>query len=185
MRPERYARLYSYETLLERLAQDLEDMAAELGPCIQEEHAVVGQRHLARHRHVAPTDQPHIRARVVGGRNGRVVTNAVRAPVRPATRWMRVVSMASARVIAGRMVVSRRASLDFPTPGGPRRRRFGTQRRHPVPLHYAEYEGLRGRNLVTWTPGQPLAIEGTIPLGNSAPISLYKDKHNFTFKLLM
>jgi hypothetical protein len=36
-------RLYSDETLLERLAQDLEDMAAELGPCIQEEHAMVGQ----------------------------------------------------------------------------------------------------------------------------------------------
>jgi hypothetical protein len=30
-----------------------------------------------------------------------------------------VVSMASARVIAGRMGVSRRASLDMPAPGGP------------------------------------------------------------------
>ncbi len=32
-----------------------------------------------------------------GARHGRVVTTAVRRPVRPATRWMRVVSMASAR----------------------------------------------------------------------------------------
>jgi hypothetical protein len=39
---------------------------------------------------------------------------AVRSPVRPATRWIRVVSMASASVIAGRMVVSRRASIDVP-----------------------------------------------------------------------
>jgi hypothetical protein len=52
-------------------------------------------------------------------------TPAVRAPVRPATRWMRVVSMASARVIAGRMVVSRRASIHLPAPGGPSRRRCG------------------------------------------------------------
>jgi hypothetical protein len=36
-----------------------------------------------------------------------VVTTAVRQLVRPATRWRRVGSMASASVIAGRMVVSR------------------------------------------------------------------------------
>jgi hypothetical protein len=42
------AKLYIYETLLERLAQDLEHMTAKLGPFIQEEDAVVGQRHVAR-----------------------------------------------------------------------------------------------------------------------------------------
>jgi hypothetical protein len=31
-------------------------MAAELGQFIQEEHAMVGQRHFTRHRYVAPTD---------------------------------------------------------------------------------------------------------------------------------
>jgi hypothetical protein len=36
------AELYIYETLIERLAQDLQDMAAALRPFIQEEHAVVG-----------------------------------------------------------------------------------------------------------------------------------------------
>jgi hypothetical protein len=40
------------------------------------------------------------------------MTNAVRAPVRPATRWMQVVSRASGRGIAGRMVVSRLISLE-------------------------------------------------------------------------
>jgi hypothetical protein len=50
----------------------------------------------------------------MGARNGRVVTTTVWALVRPATRWMRVVSMASARVMAGRLVVSRRASIDVP-----------------------------------------------------------------------
>jgi hypothetical protein len=34
--------LYSCDTIRERLAQDLEDMAAELGEFIQKEHAVVG-----------------------------------------------------------------------------------------------------------------------------------------------
>ena len=46
-----------------------------------------------------------------GTRHGGVVTNAVRSPVRPATLWIGVVLMASARVIAGRIVVSRRTSL--------------------------------------------------------------------------
>jgi hypothetical protein len=42
-------------------------MAAELGPFIQEEHAVVGERHLAGHRDVAAADQPRIRDSMVGG----------------------------------------------------------------------------------------------------------------------
>jgi hypothetical protein len=59
--------LYSCETLLERLPQDLQDMAAELGQFIQEEHAIVGQRHLTRHRHLVPADQPRIRNGMMGG----------------------------------------------------------------------------------------------------------------------
>jgi hypothetical protein len=58
--------------------------------------------------------------RLLGSR--RAVAKAVRSPVRPATRWRRVVSMALARVIAGRMVGRRWARLDVPAPGGPRRR---------------------------------------------------------------
>jgi hypothetical protein len=61
---------------------------------------------------------------------GEAVTHAVRSPVRPATLWMRVVSMASGRVIAGRIVVSRRANLDLPAPDGLRRRTLGTERLH-------------------------------------------------------
>jgi hypothetical protein len=60
-------RLYAGDAVLERLAQDLEDLAAELGQFIQEVHAVVGQRHLARPRHVAPADQPGVRDGMVGG----------------------------------------------------------------------------------------------------------------------
>jgi hypothetical protein len=50
-------------------------------------------------------------------RHGRVVTTAVRPPVRAATRWIRVVSRASARVTADRRVGSRRAGFDVPAPG--------------------------------------------------------------------
>ena len=105
--------------------QHLQDMAAELGEFIQQEHAMVGQRHLAGIGTWPPPISPASEMVWWGARNGRVVTNAVRPPVRPATRWMRVVSRASARVIAGRMVVSRRASIDLPAPGGRARRRCG------------------------------------------------------------
>jgi RecJ-like exonuclease len=54
------ARLYVRDTILERLAQHLQDVAAELRQFIQKEHAVVRRRHLARQRHVAAADQPHI-----------------------------------------------------------------------------------------------------------------------------
>jgi hypothetical protein len=54
-----------------------------------------------------------------GARHGRVVTNAVQSPVRPATLWMRVVSRASGRVMANRMGVRRRANIDRPDLRGP------------------------------------------------------------------
>jgi hypothetical protein len=120
-------KLHSCAAIIARLPQDFEDMAAALGEFVQEEHTVVGQPHFTRPRHAAPADQPYVRDGVVGARNGRVVTNAARSPVRLATRWMRVVSMAPARVMAGRMVVSRRASIDFPALGGPGRRTLGAE----------------------------------------------------------
>jgi hypothetical protein len=46
-----------------------------------------------------------------GAQKGRVVASAVRAPVRPATRWMHVVPRASTRVIAGKIVVSCRTRI--------------------------------------------------------------------------
>jgi hypothetical protein len=61
------AKLYSCETLLQRLAQDLKDMAAELWQFVQEEDAVVGQRHFTGHRHVAPADQSGVGDRVMRG----------------------------------------------------------------------------------------------------------------------
>jgi hypothetical protein len=96
---------------------------------------MVRPRPLARQRHLAPADQPHVGDGVVGARHGRVVMKAVGSPLRPATRWRRVVSRASARVRSGRIVVSRRASIDFPAPGGPSSRRFGPEHRHPLQLY--------------------------------------------------
>jgi hypothetical protein len=57
---------------------------------------------------------PEVRAFTIGAEKDPVEVPFITWPVRPATRWMRVVSMASARVIAGRMVVSHRASIDVP-----------------------------------------------------------------------
>jgi hypothetical protein len=42
-------------------------MTAKLRQFIQEEYAVVGQRHVAWHRHLAAPDQPDIRDGVMGG----------------------------------------------------------------------------------------------------------------------
>jgi hypothetical protein len=95
-----------------------------------------------RPRHLA-ADQADVRDGVVGARKGRVVTTAVRLPVRLATRWMRVVSRASGRVIAGRMVVSRCASLDLPAPGGPSSRTLGSQRLHPLQPRHVPVERSR------------------------------------------
>jgi hypothetical protein len=98
----------------ERWPPALQDVAAALGPCIQEAHAVGGQRHVARHGTWPPPISPASEMVWWGARHGRVVTHAVRSPVSRATRWIRVVSMALARVIAGRMVVSRWARVDLP-----------------------------------------------------------------------
>jgi hypothetical protein len=70
-------RLSVENTLLERLAQDLRDMAAARRPCLQEEHAVVREGHLAGHLHVAAADQPPIGDGVMRG-----VTRAGRDPRR-------------------------------------------------------------------------------------------------------
>jgi hypothetical protein len=76
----------------------------------------------------------------MGARNDRVVTKAVRSPVRPATLWMRVVSMASTSVIAGRMGVSRRASIDSAPPGGRGGGRYG----HNAGIRFAFASTSRG-----------------------------------------
>jgi hypothetical protein len=62
--------LYACDTLLERLAQHLEDVTAELRQLIQKEHAIMRQRYLPWHRHLAAADQPHIGDGVMGGPKG-------------------------------------------------------------------------------------------------------------------
>src|SRR5213594_3627917 len=54
-----------------------------------------------------------------GARNGRRATSDSPTGSTPATEWIFVVSSASSRLIFGRMVGSRRASIVFPDPGGP------------------------------------------------------------------
>jgi hypothetical protein len=49
---------------------------------------------------------------------------------------MRVVSMASATVMSGRIVVSRRANIDLPAPGGPSINRLWPERLHYFQLRF-------------------------------------------------
>jgi hypothetical protein len=75
--------------------------------------------HACPHSGTCPADQPRIRNGVMGSakRAGRDQRRAV-AGEAGHTLWIRVVSMASARVITGRMVVGHRASIDLPAPVG-------------------------------------------------------------------
>jgi hypothetical protein len=76
-----HARLYACDAVLEGLAQHLQDVASELREFIQEENAMVRQRHFPRHRQLAPTDQAYIGDRMVRGakRARRHQRRAVRA----------------------------------------------------------------------------------------------------------
>jgi hypothetical protein len=62
-----YMKLYGCDILLEQLVQDLANLTATLRPCIQEAHAVMRQRPLARQRHLAPADPPHSREGLMWG----------------------------------------------------------------------------------------------------------------------
>jgi hypothetical protein len=55
------------ETVLERLAQDLEDLALALGPLIQPQEAMRRQGHLPRRGQLAAAAQARIGDGVVGG----------------------------------------------------------------------------------------------------------------------
>jgi hypothetical protein len=85
-----------YAALVERLAQDLTDMAAARRPCIQQENPVVRPRHLARHRHLPAADQAGLRDGVVrgakrpGGHQGRArAQEAERCDECAWSRWPR------------------------------------------------------------------------------------------------
>jgi hypothetical protein len=55
------------ETIAERLAQDLEDVARARGPFIQPQEAVVRQGHLPRYQQLAIAHHAHIGNDVIGG----------------------------------------------------------------------------------------------------------------------
>ena len=72
-----------HRAVLERLAQRLERAAPELGQLVEEEHAVVGERDLARARRVAAADQAR-RSRSCGA--GRETDAGRRSPAPPGGR---------------------------------------------------------------------------------------------------
>src|SRR6266571_4919579 len=74
-----------------------------------------------------------------GARNGRRATSDSPSGRVPATEWIFVVSSASSRLILGKIVGRRRASIVFPEPGGP------TMSMLCPPAHYfAKNESRRG-----------------------------------------
>jgi hypothetical protein len=67
LRSRTCGRLYPENTILERLAQDFQDVAFELGQFTQKEPAVVRQRHLPGRGDLPAADQAHVRDGVVRG----------------------------------------------------------------------------------------------------------------------
>jgi hypothetical protein len=117
-------------------------MTAALGPFIQEEHAMVGPRHLTRHRHVVPADPPRIRDGMMRGttRAGRDQRGEVAGEAGDAVDPRGLNRLG--QVIAGRMVVSRRASIDVPGTLGPSMKNLEltpifdfSRREQPWPYH--------------------------------------------------
>jgi hypothetical protein len=110
------ARLYVYDTILQGLAQDPDDVAAELRPFIQKKDAVVRQRHVARQRHLAPADQPDIRDGVMRGttRMGRDQGGAVAGAAGDAVEVRGLDGLG--QVMLGRIMATRRANMDLHTP---------------------------------------------------------------------
>jgi hypothetical protein len=135
-------RLYVYDPILERLAQALEDMAAALGPCGQAAHTMVGPRHRARHRHVAPADQPHIGDGVMGGTKG-PGRDQGRPVAREAGDTVEARGLDGLSQGHGRQDGSEQpASLDVPASGGPRRRRLRSKCPHRLPFRESFSSGV-------------------------------------------
>jgi hypothetical protein len=96
-------RLYSEETLLQRLSQDPQDVTAARRQFIQPAHPVVREGPLARHRHVAAADQSCVRGGVVGGATWAVGDQGRTVAGKPGNTVGTSVAMASAKVMADRM----------------------------------------------------------------------------------
>jgi hypothetical protein len=123
-------KVYVYDTLLERLPQDFEDMALARGQLIQPQEAMVRQGHLPRHRGLAAANHAHLGDGVVGSQE-RVRGDDGGAPADQAGDAMdpgglRRLRQAHRRQEGGR----RRAGIDVHAPRGPRSRRFGAERLH-------------------------------------------------------
>jgi hypothetical protein len=95
---------------LERLTQRIEHLGLEFRQLVEEQHAVVCQRDLAR---LGPPTSAGIEAEWCGAQNGR---RSVSAPssISPATEAIIDTSSSSAGVSGGRMVGSRAAGIDLP-----------------------------------------------------------------------
>ena len=109
-----------HRAVLERLAQNLEHVLLELRQLVEEEHAVVGERHLARPGHVAAADQAGVGDGVVGRaeRPGDEQRCLLRQQPGDGIDLGGLEGLVQGQ-IAGRMVGSRRASMVLPVPGAP------------------------------------------------------------------
>lgn len=81
------------------------------GPLVSAQDAVVRQGDLAQQRHLAPADQADIGDPLVGSPERADRHTGGPDPVKPATRWMRGVSKASASITCGNQNFSMSESM--------------------------------------------------------------------------
>jgi hypothetical protein len=113
------------ETILERLAQDIEGVAHELRPPIQSQEAVVRQGDLPRHGQLAAADHDRLGDGVVGSPE-RARGDDGGAPTRQAGD---TVNTSSLEGLGDGRMMRRRASLDLPAEGVLNMRFLGDRQR--------------------------------------------------------
>ena len=164
----RCARVISDRALLERLPQRLEREPRELGQLVEEQHAAVRERDLARPRPAAAADQPRA-ARSCGAARGTAAACTSRPSPSPATLWIRVISTASleARAAAGCPAAGGRASSCRRRAGRPS---AGCGRRRPRSRARAWRPPARGRRRGRARRGAARASAGCAAPGLPAPV---------------
>ena len=111
---------YGNLTILNRLAQNLERLLAELRQLIEKEHAMMRKCHLSRTRDAPTADHRHRRGRMMRTAEGpcrhkpRILAEQPRDAV-----YFRDLDGFSSFVSSGRIEGIRRASIVFPEPGTP------------------------------------------------------------------
>ena len=114
-----------HHAVLERLPEDVQCSALELGHLVQQEHPMVRKADLPGPGLRAAADERCGRHGVMRRAEGALgAADLLQEGTRPAAEWTAVASSACSNVQGGSRPGNRRASIDLPAPGGPQNSRL-------------------------------------------------------------